>query len=268
MDYDFGAKRHWRRWVWNRIAEKTPNRRDAIVVYLPGAKDFDRPIATERGFSPNNMIGVERSKSALSEARDGGALVVEADFFHGVDAISLKREIGVVFGDFCCGLSEKAAKRVVRWLLAPPLQYATFAFNILRGRDKSCEHVYLSMREDFGKDRGKIFVHWVLMNVAKMLDEAAGELGDADRAYRRYVYMLDCADPVFHSYMSESGQVFDTVVFKNPYHANSRKLDFDYSAIYKSRGLLSDKNGIAAKRSTAAVLAHKTMREKRIGIYK
>jgi hypothetical protein len=48
FNYDFGAKRNWRRWAWNRIAERVADKSNALCLYLPSSNDEDRPIAISR----------------------------------------------------------------------------------------------------------------------------------------------------------------------------------------------------------------------------
>lgn len=79
VEYKNGPKNQWRRTLWNAIADATPDRRNELVLYLPGSKDLDRPEAVRRGFLPANMIAVERSPAVASELRQRGVTVIQSD---------------------------------------------------------------------------------------------------------------------------------------------------------------------------------------------
>lgn len=117
--YKFGDKNNWRRWVWNRICERlTKPRRDAVVVYLPGKEDLDRKVAVERGFSPYNLIAVDRSPSVVSIMKAKGALCIEGNLIDVLQCFkNTNVRVDVVLADLCCGLvddvNDLARKSVV-----------------------------------------------------------------------------------------------------------------------------------------------------------
>jgi hypothetical protein len=275
MNYDFGPKRHWRRWVWNRIAEMTPSRRDALVAYLPGARDFDKPIATALGFRANNMIGLERDKDALGQARSCGALVVGADFFDGVDALCMRgSSIDVVFGDFCGGFSHRLIGTTAGWTSLGEFTTAVFAFNMLRGRefDPTLKPLYKMVGDsarEYGIDghpnhRGMALAINVCGVIARLLIE--NKQANGWDVVDLGVALLEEARPRFHTYKSDT-QIFDSVVFKNPLPSLFEGPGNGAASVYGKSGVARDKKVVAAKRSVAAVMAHRTMREGRIGIY-
>ena len=65
VDYTSKPKEIWRRWVWNRVAERINlsitgfKRSEAFGLYLVGPDDLDRPVAMEKGFLSLNLIAVE-----------------------------------------------------------------------------------------------------------------------------------------------------------------------------------------------------------------
>jgi hypothetical protein len=75
MNYKFGTKANWRRWQWNRIVERLAVPvRDAVVVYLAGPEDLDRPVALSKGFRPDNLIAVDRDGDVVKQLRMNGTL--------------------------------------------------------------------------------------------------------------------------------------------------------------------------------------------------
>ncbi len=162
MNYDFGPKRHWRRWVWNRIAEKV-DAKHSLCVYLAGANDYDRPVAIAKGFRGGNLVAVERDAVTRDLLRERGVLTIDADFISAVDAAALGRRVDVVLADLCCGLRWEAIEAALRWFCLPNLRNATFAFNLMRGRDPetnemraSITHLFPAKREIH---RGKLLLH-------------------------------------------------------------------------------------------------------------
>lgn len=269
MDYDFGQKRHWRRWVWNRIAERTGSPREAICVYLPGATDLDRPLALERGFLSANLIGVERNDQALDQLRGSGVLTIDGDLFRAVEAVAYKRPVSVVFADLCCGLTVPTWSWLSMAMNLPNLQHATFIFNLLRGRDQQSGPIRELMSDEafIGKHRGKMLLHWLLSTRAMKHAEVMVANGgwpdiDMERVDKGYAKMLSTSNAAFNSYRSTAGnQVFDTVVFKNPMTiVDYSQVQLDVHSLYKKHGRITEPAFVQAKRSAAAIMAHRTRR--------
>lgn len=282
MNYDFGPKRHWRRWVWNRISEKVPNRRDALVLYLAGSNDFDRPIAISKGFSGSNMVAVERDPQARATLRHDGVLTADADFFDAVGSQYGKRSIGVVFGDLCCGLHANMTLQVAHWAACPTMTETVFAFNLLRGRDPSTNRIrdsstrlFHDVLKDDGKHRGKQMAVQIAMRLgsslfAHMHPRLAKISTPAERAewYECAKTCFESLDAEFCSYKSDSGQVFDSVVFQSPGCGNSSgfastKEKDEYSNAFRKMQMHIGRNVrqvTSARQSMAAVLAHRTRR--------
>jgi len=131
MNYDFGPKRNWRRWVWNRIAERVENTRTSTVLYLAGAQDFDRAVALRHGFAPNNLIAAERHAPTLGNLRSSGVLAVDGEFKDVLNSLIASRPVHVVYGDFCNGLTLDLVHSTVNWIGEPKLRKSAFAFNML-----------------------------------------------------------------------------------------------------------------------------------------
>lgn len=136
MDYNFSQKRHWRRALWNSIAERVQvQRRDAFVVYLAGPIDADRPVAIDKGFSGRNLVAIERDKSVAKQLKDGGTFTLIGDIFKHLRAWHPDRRVDVCLLDLCGGLTPKIAGEIEDLMCLPQFQTAVFAINLLRGRD-------------------------------------------------------------------------------------------------------------------------------------
>lgn len=142
--YKFGQKNNWRRWQWNGICERLQkyspvSRRDAVVLYLSGAEDIDREVARSKGFSPTNLIAIDRSKKVVESVRNNGGLALNADLRETLLALTeSKLKIDVLVADFCCGTNDRT-KDFIDLILdksaqifrGPPI----VSCNFMRGRD-------------------------------------------------------------------------------------------------------------------------------------
>lgn len=273
-DYNFGSKRHWRRWVWNRITELTPVPRDALCVYLPGKENYDLPLAEERGFKRINMIGVEKEKKVVRGLRTKGSLTVDADIFNVVNALTVRgRTVDVVFADLCSGLKRNVVEHLGFWLAVPGLQHSVFAFNMLRGRDPETNVEREIVAHIAGKHRGQhlfydaLFLHAAIMmrglDWLKFKDDS-----DFDEMGKEAEPYLDCLEklssPKFSSYRSDT-QTFDSLIFRNPLSC----IDLDDCNEAHMENWKLWVQGLKAMphmrmkedtRTTAAFLAHRAMR--------
>lgn len=282
FNYKFGTKNNWRRWAWNRIAELIPEKRDAICAYLPSSKDEDRAIALSRGFRNENLIGIERNKKSAITVRKAGALCVHGDFFSSVSAIINNKKLSVIFGDFCSGLdSTKITNHVICWMGHENCRSAVFAFNFLRGRDSgsndlrgSIKEAHAYMHEHMGRSlddlrslsmhRGMVFFQFLGIEVyEKWKGESAENSLDDFRKFSRT--FIDLSGFKTNSYKSSSGQMFDSVVFRNPIPKMFPHGYFDSQSDLSK--LLLNNADIKSKRSVAAILAHRTMRADGVGSY-
>lgn len=274
-DYDFGPKRHWRRWVWNRISERTEPA-TALCVYLAGAEDHDRRIARAAGFKDANLIAVERSASAVERLRGRRTLTVSGDLFDVVDQLSCGRDdVGVVCADLCSGLTLRALQSISVWMLSPKMFNTVFAFNMLRGRDPETKglrsaHAAQMQGHATEKHRGVVLWRFAVVSYLRCQLRAHGQDdSNVDVVNRHLPLALHLSRPSFHTYRSTSGtQHFDSVVFVHP-EAGAPLDDTapEYLRWYRRevlrelRAVSGDDTGAAAaRRSLAAVLAHRTMR--------
>jgi len=138
MNYDFGAKRHWRRSLWNCIGDRVQTeKRNALVLYLAGEMDEDRPVAIAKGFRGENLIAIERKKNLAMELRRRGTLTLVGDAFSHAFAWNPERHIDVCVLDLCNGLSQPIAESIETMLKLPHFANSVIAVNMIRGRDES-----------------------------------------------------------------------------------------------------------------------------------
>lgn len=135
-DYKFGQKNNWRRRVWNEIARRVADRRNALVLYLAGEQDLDRKVAVEHGFRPNNMIIVEKDKRVAACLRAEGKVVLNMSLNDALYAWPNESpEVAVVYADLCCGLQPDVGALDDVMGEKPSFFGAVALVNMLRGRD-------------------------------------------------------------------------------------------------------------------------------------
>jgi hypothetical protein len=135
IEFKNGGKNHWRRTAWNRIADMA-SPRDALVLYLPGSKDLDRPEAVRRGFKPANLIAVERDPSICAALRSVGTTTICGNLNDVLTDWPVDRSINVVVADFQCGLGNEAILLADIYANHPALANAVLLVNLQRGRDE------------------------------------------------------------------------------------------------------------------------------------
>jgi hypothetical protein len=141
LDYDFGAKRQWRRWLWNRVVERISCKpRDATVLYLSAREDHDRVVAKTHGFRDENLIAIDMDRGVVEDLRETGALAIAARIEEVLCQWNPKRNVHVVILDLCCGLEQNLFRRIYRGLLNPAFEDAVVAINVMRGREHDPVH--------------------------------------------------------------------------------------------------------------------------------
>lgn len=246
MDYDFGNKRQWRRWLWNRVESHIPpaRRAKAVVLFLAGSNALDIEYGERKGFRRQNFIAVERDRSALCLLRASGVLTVDGDFGDSLLCWPDERQISVVIGDFCCGLEQKLLQKIIAASTRPPARNAVMAFNFLRGRDPSSAAFRAQIPF---KHRG---AH-MFMAFAHAISKTAGQR-DKERALD---LLYETAAIDLYEYKSTAGsQYFDSIVFKNPLAELGLGCGFE-----DSRRMV-ESVVIQQRRKVSAVLAHHTRR--------
>lgn len=256
-DYDFAAKRHWRRWVWNRIAERTKNPRDALVLFLAGPEAPDIDVARAHGFRAQNMIAVERDPRVVSRLRGRKVLTIEGDLLQTLEAWPASRRVDVLLADLCSGLTQSTQEISRLLTLHGAFSDATIAVNLLRGREAAAGPLMTVARNFMlgnQKHRGEAFA--VSYFSSPVADPHAGvtPLEGAEWMLRNFENLVSQSNVAFNSYAStSSSQYFDSAVLKSPWGTNRR-----------SSGLPPSDFSPAAYQNTpqkgrvSAVLAHHT----------
>lgn len=223
MDYDFGQKRNWRRWLWNRISERA--KMEGLILYLPSREDLDRDLALARGFKNGNLIGVERDASALTALRRSGVLAIHGDIFDAaLSLLSSGKKISVVNADLTRGLAIRDGARIIDLLTHPKSVGMTIAVNLQRGRDPEINphrDIFPALfklwklkatdpSSEFNpKHRGmQLFLGTIANIAASWFKEIEVE------QVQQLIKSTRCA---FHSYRSTKLATFDSVVFNNPF---------------------------------------------------
>lgn len=270
MIYDFSAKRHWRRTVWNTFRDELgADRRDALVVYLAGAEDEDRQIAIEKGFRADNLVAVERDRAVAARLRRQGALTLHGDVFEHLRKFHPARAISVVHLDLCGGLTQRTVMNIISAAYSPAAANAMFCVNLLRGREVDGDWMRSGINEAYAADGAGATKHRGEMLWAMLVHMIPGIVyGDSVRAIgagtlpHNVSLMPEHVDIVLGSkiaqlsYRSTANQTFDSVIFRSPFgriippHAMARARE-------TGAGLFANTK---ERRQQAAVMAHRTRR--------
>lgn len=246
-DYKFGAKNNWRRWKWNRIAERLSiPANQARVLYMGGKDDLDRKVMIERGFLSNNLYLVERELQIAKSLRKKSKVVIVGDLFDVLMSSSFG-EFDVIDMDWTSGYSIRMRAAIYRSTLVCKFGGVVSA-NILRGRESFWsvlnnalngytmglkENVYTFLPEMLGelffdfdhqKHRGYAALLDRLVTRLQVARETIHEftgkwIDDATSAQFLCKDILDTR-PQFMSYKSnyeKSCNVFDSIIFTNKF---------------------------------------------------
>jgi len=296
VDYQFGVKNNWRRWQWNRIVERLRvlNKRpkNCLVLYLPGEKDLDRPVALSKRFSPDNLIAVEADKTVVDKLRVRGVNCIHGDLGKVIENWPDKEpRIDVVVADYCCGITEVVATFIESFNFTPGVSDKfVVSINMLRGRD-SWSNFLREQDTVFGKHdqkhRGMQFVYFLMQPYLHAMEMVAEDICNCQHcgasAEKNVVFqekfmkhnwarLYDYTKPEFQTYSSVMGNMkMDSVVFiwgKTVCNLHDGQEDIIVEHIQsekseavlmyeKKRKLLSDKSVIARISAAKAV---RTMR--------
>lgn len=262
MDYNFSTKRHWRRWLWNRIAERCDSPRNALVLFLAGERAADVEVAEAKGFRRANMIAVEKDASTLRKLRAASILTIEGDLVEVLQAWPEDRSIGVVLGDFCSGLERQALKALLSVVTHRPLHQTTFAFNLLRGRDSSTNELRRLVRQadpsrPYLSRAEQLWLMWGTALGSKLFEDreysqAQGEWLEA---------WSQASRPAATWYRSTAGsQHFDAMVFRQDIRSWLKDQITEYEELPRMPTNRACPSLLRQSRRTAAVLAHHTRR--------
>ena len=270
FDYKFGNKNNWRRWLWNRIRARVNSCADeAIILYLSGEFDLDRPIALSKGFKFNNLLSVERERSVCTEIRKSGVLTICSDVKDVIKSWPVHTPVAAVVLDFCSGIENGVIDLLRDAIFMPPFFEAVWAFNFMRGRDHSTNWLRDELSKNFGeeKHRGILMDDWLttFLSIAAIKEAHPDWIVSHDSEstkvefFRFMEYRAELKRhtmPEFNSYKSSSGQVFDSLVWNSPFRTLVPSSTREWATV-NYRAECSDKK---SKRRISPILAHRTMR--------
>jgi len=256
MDYDFDSKNKWRVAIWKEIARRcAAPLSHAVVLYMPGAEDFDAFPAKRVGFDENHMIGVERERKIVEKIRKRGRICIHGDFLQVMHAWPTQRYPDVVFGDFTGTVSDKMSS-VLTHNRVPGVCYA---MNVLRGRESASDELreWIQVMARCGRGDHRFLMKRIYdaINVAEYAESVGKDY---------WTYMgLRMRDgvPCFKTYISTSGQRFDSQVTGGKYDGigvDDRSCD-DRDALASFIGL-TDRRRKSIRQQIACALALLTTR--------
>jgi len=254
--------------MWNRISEKLKESniepKNATVVYLPGPKDRDRPIAIGKGFNANNLIAIDSDEKIITQLKSEGKIAYNGMLSDVL--VSYPKKIDVVFADMCGGLSRVTFSTLNSIVVSSSLHGdSVIAVNLLRGREngKALNYLkYIRHMSHCGKHRGHVLF-------CAYVNEVFTRLGrDGTKAWLEHLKGLHVDDviehllkPSFYSYKSDgskgSNLYMDSVIFKRNHTMPTNTQDFirTYPELKKHYRSLIALEATRTKRKTG-VLPH------------
>lgn len=238
-----GAKTHWRRWIWNRIAERlTIPPREAVVVGLFGGESLDVDVAISKGFNPDRMFNVEVDSGAAEASR---IRTIRGELSDVLIAWKSPPTIDVVVADYCGGMTSKAGFGLVYAATKSGnlSRFPVLAVNLLRGREQPGDPL-ADIRAALRAGSIHRGVQFAGAYAAELLAAIAND--PTEFASLSPAMVQACTEAAaFTSYRSDSGnQVFDSVVMA-PTHG-----------IYIPPGNLVGDRSRALRARIAAIKAH------------
>lgn len=262
MNYDYGNKRQWRRWVWNRIAERTNDRANQIVLFLAAENAEDIQYAERVGFRSRNMIAVEKDRQVIKTLRDLGVLTIEGELCEVMTNWPKLKTVSIVHADFCCGLNASVLSGFIEATGLPAFADSVFSVNLLRGRDPSTnqERARFKSVQVQGVNPLHRGVHLYTYAIYKNFLQDSEAL-----TAKEFIKVAEGIETIsriaFNSYRSTAGsQVFDSVVWKNPLKEMASFISAAKSIIDCGKKTPFAGDGMDQRRRIAAVLAHHTRR--------
>lgn len=221
MDYNKGVKRNWRRRIWNLHKANTADQSRALCLYLAGPKDYDRPIAIDKGFDTRNIIAIERQRSTYEELMQRGVDVIHGDVLSVIGSWPNHVSVQVAHLDLMGCIARSLIDLIHVLFVHPAFATASICVNIQRGREREMfpiiQTMSMGMDDEVRGHRGVLLicaaVIGILSTVAKhdeVLHHAVRTIGTAAiiNGWRQ------SNDAVIGSYVSHRN-VMDWVAWKN-----------------------------------------------------
>lgn len=220
-----GEKARWRREVANdvigRLGERTKR---TATIYLSGPTDEDRSVLRGKGLLNKNLIAVDIELHNVRSVRRTRSPAIHGDLREVLRAWPNDWPVGAVLVDLTCGYEDSVIRSLLlSMLLKAPLQQAVVVFNLQRGRDGSSKEIRDAGAAllGVGKHRGKMVMACLMSCVTRdWKDDPSkwakhgGTLAAAIRQWYANVEFI--CRPTYHSYKTQSGNMFDSVVFSMP----------------------------------------------------
>ena len=162
--YNNAEKKRWRKWVWQRIAERYGPRRKratARVLYLAGLKDYDRRRAVHEGFSPNNLMIAEIDGAAVKSHRESGRVSIRGDICEIAACGLFGDRFDVVFADLCGDIKEQEIRLAKAYVCGAISEGGVLAINLCRGHSRNplVKNIGNISRDHFAQYRVKEHKH-------------------------------------------------------------------------------------------------------------
>ena len=132
--YQNVTKARAREWAWDCICDRIKsNRKNARVFVLIGDTTNELDIALKRGFSADNVIGVDIRDKPIRMWREQGGIAIKAPL-EMVVGLSKVPPSGII-ADFCSGIDEVTYTSFLS-AMSSAVSPGCIVINLLRGRDK------------------------------------------------------------------------------------------------------------------------------------
>lgn len=217
-NYTFQAKNEYRGWVWNQMAARLKGIEDATIFYLVGPAPHDYEVAIKKNFQRKNIIGIDLSSDNIKKLRMAGGIGVCTDLITAI--MNYNGRIDGVIADFCCGF-ERSVISFLHTISACPTMHAktVISVNVMRGRDyNGYSSVGPECREFlFGNARKRN--KWVYEYYITLV---CGAYKYVNFKFEKFVKAG--LNPKYHSYLSDSGQYFDSVTFNRVIGVNGESI--------------------------------------------
>lgn len=142
VEYKNGQKNNWRLHLWNRISEVVQNKRDSLVIYLPGEKDLDSFVAQRKGFRSANLIAVENNEQVVKALRVRKRTVIHDDLLTVMLNWPAAHGVGVVLADLQHGCTKDVLAILTAWCCLEAFRNSVLLVNMQRGRESQADAGY------------------------------------------------------------------------------------------------------------------------------
>lgn len=171
--------------MWNRISDAVLDRKNAVVLYLPGSQDLDAPEAIRRGFHPANLIAIERNKEIAEQLRSRKRTVICADLSDVLVNWPATTPVAVVLADLQSNLTDPTKTIMNDWLANVPFANGVLILNIQRGRESPSDPTWQFLREPV-RHYKRALSHWRTNDPDRW-----GHIDDRNRAYMMMAGLLN-----------------------------------------------------------------------------